>query len=498
MKGKSNRESYEKVLNEYFNHLATHYPKLKDIQYRNDCTRRDNDKRTFFQQDRDRIQYSKAFRRLMHKTQVQYTQGLNVHIRNRLTHSLEVAQIGRSIARNVKANEDLTEAICLGHDLGHTPFGHAGERALQILLSRLEDIELKYYERVYDVKIDKNIYKKTDENLKFFHNFQSLRVVEELENLTEERSGLKLLKETMDGILKHTEDGLKENNYLTNLWLKKKDKVLVDFLESKYPITLEGHIAKTSDKIAQVTHDLEDFLCYSDVEKSCSLCNEILSELKKLKYFKKNRVLQKLKKQSKFYSHYQIHLLISELIGYFINKSSEYIIQEMIKKKLPKEDLKSFEKLLLFDENLELHKFLKERIDSYYIRSSDISRLDGKGIYIIRKIFNAYITNPRQLPDITQQTYFKNIKRYNKNLLEYKKNLSSFFNLTKFRNGDKIIENFYEKIKKGMSLKDFNIEELNKYSIVIRRDPFFFITLLDYISGMTDDKAYKDYSNLYN
>lgn len=151
--------------------------------------------RTEFQRDRDRIIHCKAFRRLKHKTQV-FISPAGDHYRTRMTHTLEVSQIARTIARALRLNEDLTEAIALGHDLGHTPFGHTGEEVLNELLPH-----------------------------GFKHNEQSLRVVEILEDLN-------LTKETLDGILNHTG----EIN----------------------PVTLEGQIVKIADRIAYLNHDIDD------------------------------------------------------------------------------------------------------------------------------------------------------------------------------------------------------------------------------------------------
>lgn len=156
--------------------------------------------RTCWQRDRDRILHSKAFRRLKHKTQV-FIQPEGDHYRTRLTHTLEVAQIARTIARALALNEDLTEAISLGHDLGHTPFGHAGEHALNRLIPG-----------------------------GFRHNEQSLRVVDKLEG----ERGLNLTVETCDGILCHTGD--------------------------KLPSTLEGAIVRLADRIAYINHDIDDAL----------------------------------------------------------------------------------------------------------------------------------------------------------------------------------------------------------------------------------------------
>ena len=153
--------------------------------------------RTAFQRDRDRVIHSKAFRRLKHKTQVYISPG--DHYRTRMTHSLEVAQIARTIARALLLNEDLTEAIGLGHDVGHTPFGHVGEYALRDIIGH------------------------------YNHNEQSLRIVEYIER---NGKGLNLTLEVKDGILNHTGDNK--------------------------PFTLEGNIVRIADRIAYLCHDYDD------------------------------------------------------------------------------------------------------------------------------------------------------------------------------------------------------------------------------------------------
>lgn len=159
--------------------------------------------RTDFQRDRDRIIHSKAFRRLMHKTQV-FLSPEGDHFRTRLTHTIEVAQISRTIARGLALNEDLTEAIAMGHDLGHTPFGHSGEDVLNEIHPG-----------------------------GFSHNVQSLRVVDLLETRNSAQ-GMNLTYEVRDGILNHT--------------------------GSNTPMTPEGQIVKTSDRIAYINHDIDDAL----------------------------------------------------------------------------------------------------------------------------------------------------------------------------------------------------------------------------------------------
>ncbi len=166
------------------------------------------DFRTKFQRDRDRILHSKSFRRLKHKTQVYIVAG--DHYRTRMTHSLEVAQISRTIARGLRLNEDLVEAIALGHDVGHTPFGHAGEFAMDQLLKEMDDGR---------------------QGLHFRHNEQSKRIVEYLEK---DGNGLNLTQETMDGILNHSGKDI--------------------------PRTLEGRIVRIADRIAYLCHDYDDSL----------------------------------------------------------------------------------------------------------------------------------------------------------------------------------------------------------------------------------------------
>ena len=186
---------------------------------------KENDVRTCYQRDSDRIVHCKAFRRLMHKTQV-FLRPEGDHYRTRMTHTLEVARIGRTITRALALNEDLTEAVALGHDLGHTPFGHAGESALTDCLGK-----------------------------PFCHNEQSLRVVDVLEN---DGAGLNLTHEVRLGILGHT------GPYI--------------------PKTLEGRVVRWADRIAYVNHDIDDavragILSLDDIPKSvCQVLGRTHSE----------------------------------------------------------------------------------------------------------------------------------------------------------------------------------------------------------------------------
>lgn len=191
------REEIEKREYEILSPYATKAAETKGRVY----PEKKCDIRTEFQRDRDRIIHSKAFRRLMHKTQV-FLAPEGDHYRTRLTHTIEVSQIARTICRGIGLNEDLAEAIAMGHDLGHTPFGHIGEKALN-------DIH----------------------EGGFRHNIQSLRVVDVLEG-DPKKGGINLTAEVRDGILNHT--------------------------GSTVPFTLEGQVVKISDRIAYINHDIDD------------------------------------------------------------------------------------------------------------------------------------------------------------------------------------------------------------------------------------------------
>ena len=194
-----------------YDFLSPYATKCKESKGRKNPRVEDYPIRTAFQRDRDKILHSKSFRRLKHKTQV-FLSPYNDHFRTRLTHTLEVSQIARTMARALRLNEDLVEAISLGHDLGHTPFGHCGEGILSELLPN-----------------------------GFFHNLQSVRVVEVLEDMN-------LCQETIDGIRTHS-------------W-------------GYQPLTPEAQVVQYADKIAYINHDIEDsvragVISESDLPKDC-------------------------------------------------------------------------------------------------------------------------------------------------------------------------------------------------------------------------------------
>lgn len=237
--------------------------------------------RTIYQRDKDRIIHSKAFRRLKHKTQVFITPEGD-HYRTRLTHTLEVTQIARTIARALLLNEDLTEAIALGHDLGHTPFGHAGEETLNEICS-----------------------------FKFLHNEHSLRVVDYLER----DGGMNLSFEVRDGILNHSGEG--------------------------HPATLEGVVVHISDRIAYINHDIDDAI-RAKVLKQEDLPQETLEVLGETHSMRINTMIQDVVNNSKGKNHVDM----SKKIDQATNKLRDFLFEKIYIDSIAKKEEKKAQNVL--------------------------------------------------------------------------------------------------------------------------------------------------------
>ena len=329
-------------------------------------TERKSGLRSPYQRDRDRIVHSTAFRRLKHKTQV-FVNTTDDHYRTRITHSLEVAQIARTLAKYFKLNEDLCETLSLAHDLGHTPFGHAGEEALN-------DCMKKYGG--------------------FDHNIQTIRIVTLLENKYYNFRGLNLTFETLDGLIKHNGAVYnlnKFNNILGKNFFKKK----ISFQNSP---SLEAQIASISDDIAYNSHDLEDGL---------------RAQLFKLKDLKNIPVLNLiLKKHNRKFKRFSQDIILRQIIRDIINEMVKDIIFNTTKN-IKKNNIKSIydvyksknpivcfsEKMNLFDTSIK--RFLKEKM--YYHKS--VLQKTNYGKKIIKGLFFKIKKNPKKYLNI------KNIKK---------------------------------------------------------------------------------------
>jgi dGTPase len=266
--------------------------------------------RTAFQVDRDRIVYSKAFRRLKHKTQV-FLSPLGAHYRTRLTHTLEVAQIARTIARAMYLNEDLAEAIALGHDLGHTPFGHGGETALKELYS---------------------------EN--FSHNEQSLRIVDLLEN---RGKGLNLTHEVRDGILKHS---------------KGYGKILPDD-PNEISCTVEGRIVRIADIMAYLNHDLDDAI-RSGVITENQVPEFCVETLGRSHYERATTMIQNLIFSSKVYDG-ELQLNMSDEVFSALDRLRDFLFHNVYRASQVHQEFLKAKKILT-----ELYKFFLENEDRLF------------------------------------------------------------------------------------------------------------------------------------
>ena len=325
--------------------------------------------RTPFQRDRDRIVHSASFRRLKHKTQV-FVNTEGDHYRTRITHSIEVAQIARSIARYLNLNEDLTETLSLAHDLGHTPFGHAGEDALNVCMNNYGG---------------------------FDHNLQTLRIIMFLENKYLKFSGLNLSIETLEGLLKH--NGPVEDLALVDSLIGIKNfKNMINF--KTYP-SLEGQISSISDDIAYNNHDIQDGI-------NANLFK--LEELIDINFFRDiyKKYKKNINKKNYKIITYQIirdsiDLMIKDLINNTKNNLRNYKIKsfkDISKTNFPMVDfsykLKKSEK--------EIRYFLKTKM---YNNKKVLSK-NNKGKLIIKKLFNKINLNPRKFISRDQLSIDKN------------------------------------------------------------------------------------------
>ncbi|MBI4675165.1 MAG: deoxyguanosinetriphosphate triphosphohydrolase [Chloroflexi bacterium] len=307
--------------------------------------------RTAFQRDRDRILHTTAFRRLEYKTQVfVITEG--DYYRTRLTHTLEVAQIGRTLARTLGANEVLTEAICLVHDIGHTPFGHAGEYTMRRLMADYGG---------------------------FNHQQQSLRVVDELEERFPEYRGLNLTYEVREGIAKH------ETAY---------DEIgFGDFDFGEAP-TLESQLASAADEIAYNTADLDDGLRAGLLDPY---------DLNELEFWREWRALTTMETDrfDDMVRHKFIRWLVNEFVGDFVEHTDARLTANRID---AVDKVRGFGSTLaeFSDAFEERKKPLQEFLLTRFYRHYRVMRMASKAEQVIEKLFHAYLADPNLLPTKTQ------------------------------------------------------------------------------------------------
>lgn len=318
--------------------------------------------RTCFQRDRDRILYSTAFKRLQYKTQVYLTSEGDFY-RTRLTHTLEVAQHAKTFARIFGANEDLCEAIALAHDLGHAPFGHAGEETLNEIMKEYGGFE---------------------------HNFQSLKIVDQLEKRYPKYDGLNLCYETREGLARHT------TNY-------DNPNIPKEFKKFPFP-SIEAQIVNVSDPLAFCTHDLDDALAAGFIKG--------YHDLKKLNLAFIEEIVDKVERETSF-SHDSLienRIFVRNLIEYLSVDVIHQTLRNIGKLKIKNvEDIRNAKhSIVAMSPNMsrqfkELLKYFEQEV----YHSPQVLRMNEKGKMIIINLFDKFDKNPRLLPKRTWNRYEK-------------------------------------------------------------------------------------------
>lgn len=464
-----------------------------------------------FQRDYDRIIHCKAFRRMVDKAQI-FSSCKGDHYRTRMTHTLCVAQIARGIATRLNLNIPLTEAIALGHDLGHTPFGHQGERTLNELV-------------------------KENGITGFKHNFQSLKVASILEEEYIEASGLDLSVQTLEGMWKHTKiRKSQETPLLCELYDFIPKDAFPEAVEKMHPgnsfcSTLEGQIVAIADEIAQRSHDLDDALSAGLLTIDGLL--EILS-LKKLHQLR-DRInelkasMEQAQADKRFFvskSELLAARISSQVINYFIddvvNAFETFVSSGEV------EELREYfseykcvnKQIISFSsEGKVLNDYMETIVTKQVINSSEVAAFDDKAKRIVTALFNLYYDNPRLLHNGTLQRIYCEMRRVTPNTIHFQDgdialvndewsrikdpgnatrlsdlqeqfpdyNLSNYSSVSEFQNQFNTDDPNYDVIA--------NYIESNKDEYT-KKQKILICAICDFISGMTDSYAMNEYRKL--
>jgi dGTPase len=457
--------------------------------------------RTVFACDRDRVMYSTAFRRLQSKTQV-FRFGTTDHLRTRLTHTLEVSQIARTIAREVGLDLDLTEAIAYGHDLGHTPFGHVGERTLQAF-SEGKDKRLASKEPI-------DLSDAVIKSLGFKHNLQSVRV------LVEYSQQVKITNFLLYGIREHSKRFWNEQNDVSSYEIYNKFcSFTTDKDSQQKPCwSFEAFVVKWADEIAQRHHDIEDaytqkILTPEEIRKDAKMMIDGLSSNKRIekKFVNLETEIDNQNRRDSYiddrFEHKLSSFIVDAYVTAIIHEFSEALLRlkselnikyhsdfVRIYPNLVEADIINmmrFEGTQIKDINDRLGEALKHAIiDSY-----NVQKMDGKGSFIIRKLVRAYIANPQQIPDDYISRLFKiEIYRF---INKRKQNslLKQIQTSMKERYPDNVHSWMIHECREALRL----ITLSNELTLLVF--PALLRVIFDYVSSMTDIEAISQYQQLY-
>ena len=450
--------------------------------------------RTEFMRDRDRILYATAFRRLAGKTQI-YTVGLDDHRRNRLTHTLEVSQIARTVSYALGLNQDLAEAIALAHDFGHTPFGHAGETMLnEIMIPNSQYVKNSpYYETNPEDIIQRfsieNVYDSNYYNYAygFKHNLQSARVCAVLEdsyrNKKGKNIGLNLTNFTLYGTLIHSKLKYDKNPNYLNFQIEFENLLFMKGSD-KYAWSFEAYIVAICDEIAQWHHDLEDAMRGHAIPIN-KICDVILSVLKNYLEKTDEEKIEKICENEKMdrktiaeLSHIVVNTLVNTLIT--TAKDNFNVLSAELKEKGINNSIELFKKYDSLGLSIKKEKIIglpsaimtdefASIVHGAVHYSRIVVRMNEKGRYIIRKLFEAYYSHPQQLPDGPILHFLVETGEYES--IDRVKGVGIGEARCRF---EKIMEN----------------PNIHMKCVLMRR-------ICDHISSMTDRYAIDEYKNLY-
>ncbi len=446
--------------------------------------------RTEFQRDRERVVNCKAFRRLVDKAQI-FSADKGDYYRTRMTHSLEVNQIAKAIAYALNLNLDLTEAIALGHDLGHTPFGHQGERTLDEILSGKIHVGIVAPPEVFEERRFGG----------FKHNYQSAKILTQLEEKYVQYPGLNVSVQVVEGVLKHTEP--------------KEGVLLEDFLEEAYIekihmrndgreevcATLEGQTVAIADEIAQRGHDVDDaltsgvmsigeFIDRLKISKCDQLKNEIQDEMNAVDALDRLYIDKE---------ELKIARIVSCIIHYMIQATIEFskknILENMDLKNI---SMMNTRKIIGFSEEVKkVNDYLERVVKKKVICNHEVAQADYNANMVVKTLFEKYYSNPRLLHAGTlHKMFIETLKHKNSNIAKSAINLNDGSNEV-VNHEIKLLTNEdfdYEKLKKYFEQNDQT--GIEKQVKIFEKRRIFIRCIVDYIAGMTDRYALEEYARL--
>ena len=465
--------------------------KLHELAQRNEyCDRQYNlrepqSDRGEFQRDYERILHSKAFRRMVDKAQV-FSASKGDYYRTRMTHSQAVAQIARGIASELDLNMNLTEAIALGHDIGHTPFGHQGERTLDDILNNKIQI-INNYDELNGLG-------------GFKHNYQSVRVATFLEDEYYEINGMDLSFQTLEGMLKHTKTSPKYDLTQFINYDEAKDKL---HMEHSFCSTLEGQVVALADEIAQRGHDLDDALSsglisFNDFQKFLTVkkvgclkekIDEISEGMKR--YIENNhcRVVDE--------NEMLISRTVSAILSFFIKDAIEESKKQMAEYSV--EDFNDNghvvgKEIIRLSVNAKpICSYLETVVKNLVINSSEVALFDSNAETIVKGLFKAYYNNPKLLHKGTLRRMYIEMRKYTTNVVDFERGNHIAVKEELSRITKTIVRNSKVKHKTDspyIILPDDDFDEyLIKRKILVR-------CICDFISGMTDTYATNEYNRI--